>query len=57
MVRGSMRDFFKATQLEKIAEEYDFPFLVCGDCGKRHESSDILKGLAVSLRKGLAECK
>lgn len=57
MARPVMPDYMVALKLEKIANEYDFPFLVCGDCGKRHDCSDILKGMAEGLRKGLAERK
>ena len=57
MARGSMKDYYRAEQLEKIADNYDFPFLVCEDCGKRFDCSDVLRGLAEGLRKGLAERK
>ncbi len=57
MARGSMKDFMMANQLVKIAESYDFPWLVCSECGKCHDSSDILKGFAVSLKRGLTEPK
>ncbi len=57
MARGSMKDFFRAVQLDKIAEEYDFPMLVCEDCEKTFDSSDVLRGVAEGLRQGLGERK
>ena len=57
MARPVMPDYMIAARLEKIADKYDFPQLICEDCGKSFDCSDILKGIAEGLRKGLAERK
>jgi hypothetical protein len=56
-MRGTIKDFYRAVQLEKTADDYDFPFLVCEDCGKRFDCSDVLRGMAEGLKKGLVEHK
>ena len=55
--REEMPDYMVAARLEKIADKYDFPLLVCNDCGKSFDCSDVLKGIAEGLRKGLVERK
>ena len=57
MEKGSTKDLILAVLLRETADNYDFPFLVCEDCGKRFDCSDVLRGLAEGLRKGLAERK
>lgn len=57
MARAEVSDYMVAVRLEKIADKYDFPQLICEDCGKHFDCSDILKGIAEGLRKGLAERK
>ncbi len=54
MVRGSMRMFYVARQLEKAAKEYNFSLFSC-ECGKVHDIEDFLRLAAAQLKAGDAD--